>query len=391
MPQLFYGQWVPQVSGTTENLNDVYAVTEDLVFAVGNNGTILKTTDGGTTWVQKTSGVIVNFQKVKFISANVGFIYGSNFNGSQVTLLKTEDSGNTWIALNLGLINKITGISNVGNLICYVNCIDNLDIPILKKTTDGGITFQTVCSNQIPYSNIQFINEQVGFAAIEDPGSGSYLSKTIDGGVSWNVILSQYTTSFFFINQDVGFVFCNSGLIKTTNSCLSYDVIANPPTSLYNLFAINENIVWGAPVACLLNGSPCNSTKTEILNNGQFLTELGQPLKSIYFANPTKGYAIFQNEIYKNTTGTMLSSNKIEKKESVFVFPNPTKNKINISFNESNQFSIDISDTQGKNIFSKSFINENDLSINTENFSKGIYFITITSDNKKHNQKLIIN
>ena len=48
-----YAQWVQQTSGTGENLNDVYCITADIVVAVGDNGTILKTIDGGTTWVQK--------------------------------------------------------------------------------------------------------------------------------------------------------------------------------------------------------------------------------------------------------------------------------------------------------------------------------------------------
>lgn len=76
MPQLFYGQWVQQVSGTSETLNDVFAVTENLVFAVGNNGTILKTTDGGVNWVQKNSGVTFRLDKLQFVNENVGYIFG---------------------------------------------------------------------------------------------------------------------------------------------------------------------------------------------------------------------------------------------------------------------------------------------------------------------------
>ncbi len=42
-------QWTQQNSGTTENLNDVYCISADTVVVVGNNGIILRTTDGGPT------------------------------------------------------------------------------------------------------------------------------------------------------------------------------------------------------------------------------------------------------------------------------------------------------------------------------------------------------
>lgn len=50
LPTLLYSQWVKQVSNTTETLNNTHFVNNSIGFAVGNNGTIIKTTDGGTNW-----------------------------------------------------------------------------------------------------------------------------------------------------------------------------------------------------------------------------------------------------------------------------------------------------------------------------------------------------
>src|SRR4029079_11637283 len=44
--------WQPQVSGTLETLNAVWGTGASDVYAVGSHGTILETTDGGRTWTQ---------------------------------------------------------------------------------------------------------------------------------------------------------------------------------------------------------------------------------------------------------------------------------------------------------------------------------------------------
>jgi photosystem II stability/assembly factor-like uncharacterized protein len=57
-----------QTSGTTQTLRDVELATDTTGFAVGDLGTILQTTDGGTTWTASTSGTCVNLE-----SASYGF------------------------------------------------------------------------------------------------------------------------------------------------------------------------------------------------------------------------------------------------------------------------------------------------------------------------------
>jgi photosystem II stability/assembly factor-like uncharacterized protein len=52
-----FGQWSPINSGTTNNLNGVYLLDSGTGFAVGDTGTILKTTDLGATWAPLTSGI----------------------------------------------------------------------------------------------------------------------------------------------------------------------------------------------------------------------------------------------------------------------------------------------------------------------------------------------
>ena len=49
-------QWINQASPTNEDLHSVFFVNDSKGWITGLNGTVLKTTDGGTTWDIKPTG-----------------------------------------------------------------------------------------------------------------------------------------------------------------------------------------------------------------------------------------------------------------------------------------------------------------------------------------------
>ena len=58
--------WVQQTSGTTENLLGVSFTDANTGTAVGWNGTILRTIDGGDNWVSQSSGTLRWLIRVSF-------------------------------------------------------------------------------------------------------------------------------------------------------------------------------------------------------------------------------------------------------------------------------------------------------------------------------------
>jgi photosystem II stability/assembly factor-like uncharacterized protein len=68
-------------SGNTNPLYSVYFTSNDTGYTVGGNGfssgTILKTTDGGNSWVNEP-GIIQTFNSVYFPNSNIGYICGTN-------------------------------------------------------------------------------------------------------------------------------------------------------------------------------------------------------------------------------------------------------------------------------------------------------------------------
>src|SRR5690349_24830257 len=63
-----YG-WFTQTSGTVSNLNNVYFANANTGLAVGQQGVILRTTNGGTNWVSITSGTPNHLFGVFFVNS----------------------------------------------------------------------------------------------------------------------------------------------------------------------------------------------------------------------------------------------------------------------------------------------------------------------------------
>src|SRR5207302_4253075 len=62
------------------------------------SGTILRTTDGGNSWVPQSSGTGNTLFGVSFIDANTGTAVGGSCGiGGESTILKTTNGGNTWV------------------------------------------------------------------------------------------------------------------------------------------------------------------------------------------------------------------------------------------------------------------------------------------------------
>ncbi|MHA1642296.1 MAG: WD40/YVTN/BNR-like repeat-containing protein [Promethearchaeota archaeon] len=81
--------WVALNSPTTEDLRDIVFVDNKTGWIVGTSGTILHTTDG-FNWSIQASGTSNDLETVDFINSTFGWAMGSDY-------IKTTDGGNTWI------------------------------------------------------------------------------------------------------------------------------------------------------------------------------------------------------------------------------------------------------------------------------------------------------
>ncbi|MFN8243152.1 MAG: YCF48-related protein [Ferruginibacter sp.] len=136
--------------------NDVHFVTSTVAYAVGNNGVMAKTTDGGTTWSFVNNPLFPNQKPINacwFINANKGYI-GGDYNNTPDSLPKlyvTLNGGASWDSIAAPPVN---GVSRVG----YIN---NPLIPSVLAPVDAKLK---------SIYRIEFINDTTGYIC----GSNSY-------------------------------------------------------------------------------------------------------------------------------------------------------------------------------------------------------------------------
>jgi photosystem II stability/assembly factor-like uncharacterized protein len=88
--------WMLQTSGVTARLRGVSAVSDRVAWASGSGSTVLRTSDGGTTWQKLTVTTdAVDFRDVDAINERTAYVLSIG-NGPASRIYKTDDAGATW-------------------------------------------------------------------------------------------------------------------------------------------------------------------------------------------------------------------------------------------------------------------------------------------------------
>ena len=90
--------WEPQASGTTERLRGVCAVSGAVAWASGNNGTVIRTADGGKTWqrVPVAGAEALDFRDIEAFQDGATAYVLSIGPGDRSRIFKTVDGGKSW-------------------------------------------------------------------------------------------------------------------------------------------------------------------------------------------------------------------------------------------------------------------------------------------------------
>jgi photosystem II stability/assembly factor-like uncharacterized protein len=120
-------------------LSRCFFVSGQTGWVVGEKGTIMKTTNGGESWIQQSVFPEVDWKGLYFLNERVGYLVGSKGH-----LIATKDGGSTWTRLRTNTrntLNDITFIDGTGyivgdagtilvsNQLALPDCISPLCIP----------------------------------------------------------------------------------------------------------------------------------------------------------------------------------------------------------------------------------------------------------------------
>ncbi|MCF8367617.1 MAG: hypothetical protein K9G76_01150 [Bacteroidales bacterium] len=183
------GTWEIVNVPTTQNLHSVFFADSIFGWAVGDSGIIIHTSDGGDNWIIQDSQTENEIANVFFLNKNLGWATTYKFSSLPygTLLLKTTDGGQNWFQ-------TLYPEENV-----FITCIlfrDSLNgwmggrPHTLVHTTNGGIDWEqadvdTSTLAFFPVLNIQFYNDNYGYACGGMFDIAGVIWRTSNGGEKW--------------------------------------------------------------------------------------------------------------------------------------------------------------------------------------------------------------
>lgn len=376
--------WTALTSGTTTNLNGVFAINSSICYVVGNAGTILKTIDGGTSWVPQVSGISQVLYYVFFTDANNGYAVGDNN-----TAIKTTNGGTTWSAMTVPIVSGVNFryVYFINSITGFISGGATSGSGKILKTTDAGTTWTSISLTGVSSSavtSIAFTSSTTGYAT---EYSGKIL-KTTDGGNTWSSLTSGTSTNLQeieFTSANNGFVSGDNGLIKTTsNAGSTWSTVTSGTTTDYltgiDFYDVSNGVIVGGNVAA-------NTGVILTTTNGGASWSTYNPgssrLYEVDFVNANLGYAVGLNGTILRYSSNVGIEEQEVKTNNLKSYPNPFSNSTSIdcsNYTFKKSASVEVVDVTGKivkNIKSALKDGESRIVIEKGNLIPGIYFYKI--------------
>jgi photosystem II stability/assembly factor-like uncharacterized protein len=260
---------------------DIFFQTPDRGWAVGQDGFVFFTTDGGSTWQQRTVGD-ETLRQIAFQDSNRGWLL------TETTLFRTTDAGSTWTpakppspgALSrIYFINAEVGwllykdgsifktadggdtwrrqISGTKEQLNHIACFSPSSCLVVGKrqtllaTSNGGRTW---IKRSLPVSayyevrRIDVTRDATVFALAAQYKSGRVL-RSSDRGRRWEVLTGATTfenpLSLHFFDRDHGIV-VDGAIRMTADGCATWEWVWPGSGSVGSIFFIDEKLGWAA-------------------------------------------------------------------------------------------------------------------------------------------------
>jgi photosystem II stability/assembly factor-like uncharacterized protein len=198
--------WVEQTSGTTRALYSIHFADSNNGWAVGDYGTIIRTSDGGSTWSAQTSGTAWPLRGMRFLSSSTGFAFGDSGK-----ILKTTNGGTTWTTQTSGTPENLTQGFFLDSSTGWLATSSGK----LLKTYNGTSWNNIPLPSPISSGPIWFFDANNG---VMSSARASYT--TSDGGQTWTHSSRVFTnigfTGMHFISSSVGILVGSYGSIMKT-------------------------------------------------------------------------------------------------------------------------------------------------------------------------------
>lgn len=241
--------WSVQTSGVAAQFSSVSMVDNNIAWAGGVGGVIVRTTNGGATWMQVTS-ISGDLYNIKGISADRALATTS---AASTQIFLTTNGGGTWTSV----------YTQSGG---FIDCIDMFDAsngyaigdPVsgnwtLIKTTDGGATWASAATLAAASGEAGWNNASTWAGSTGWFGTNNRrVYTTTNQGATWTAQGTVDLTSVSIAAGDASSVFGGfaNGAINATNNGGTTWTAATPipsgTSSVSAMMALGAGNVWAA-------------------------------------------------------------------------------------------------------------------------------------------------
>lgn len=355
--------WQVLQSNTILNLLDVQCLAKDTLFIFGDDGILLKSTDGGVNFTTHQNASALIYSAGYFKTLDTVFVANGGGN-----VMQTNNGGSSW--------NFSGGCTCTIRSICFANAQIGLfgSLSGVYRTNNGGASWTN--TSMIPFATpnkIISLNDSI-FLYTDD----NLIFKSTNAGESFTIDTLNYGSSFpisglSFIDDSIGFISSGDGkILKSINQGNTWNLIGNTGNNVRDIvFTDNQN---GFAITGNLSNTILRSTDGGVSWVSEY-TATHSIEKFAYdgyyvFAVGQDGLAL-KKELSPTFT-TDISKNEIN------LFPNPCIDKLYLT-NGIKENEIQIYNSIGQLVYTLNKVSEDPIDIS--NLKTGIYFLRVS--NKK--------
>ena len=422
-------QWRYLQTGVAEDLYNVCCIDDNTIFVCGQNGVILKSTNGGESWVEKYRRAGCQMTEICFADQNNGYAVCDStlddYYSHQWFLVKTCDGGETWNDVGNPVFSWVESYTALSRQFVrtemFLNDTDNLVVAVsfdgIYRSTDGGATMRKL-DNDFTINETRgiFFEDNVGYL-LWDYGDDDFLypeerragvAKTEDFGETWvlreNVADNTEGISYahFYDKNHIrlfgAFQVSEYNYHEILDTYDGFDSFETVGVGSYGYFQYYEEYIrakftengWGVSMLWEEDmpgvGRAVSYTEDDGLSWTNY-SGYGLPTYRLYDIDGTDTtfyISCAEGEVLKNRQFTLMGTGE-NVSQVVAVYPNPAKDRVVIE-------GIEVAEVQVYNALGQLVKTVKDNNeINVESLPEGVYMLRITdAEGRSHTARLVV-